>query len=57
MFVAISSVRHVLIFYSRCNFSADAAIHCFDLVYPRQEKRAWDAVVTRISRSLRPLDG
>jgi hypothetical protein len=56
-FFAISSVRQGLIFYSRCNFSADAAIHCFDLVYPQQEKRAWDAVVTRISRSLRPLDG
>lgn len=58
-FFAISSVRQGLIFYSRCNFSADAggAIHCFDLVYPQQEKRAWDPVVTRISRSLRPLDG
>jgi hypothetical protein len=56
-FFAISSVRQGLIFYSRCNFSADAAIHCFDLVYPQQEKRAWDAVVTRISRSLRPLNG
>jgi hypothetical protein len=58
-FFAISSVRRGLIFYSRCNFSADAggAIHCFDLVYPQEEKRAWDAVVTRISRSLRPLDG
>ena len=58
-FFAISSVRQGLIFYSRCNFSADAggAIHCFDLVYPQQEKRAWDALVTRISRSLRPLDG
>lgn len=58
-FFAISSERRGLIFYSRCNFSADAggAIHCFDLVYPQDEKRAWDPVVTRISRSLRPLDG
>ena len=58
-FFAISSERRGLIFYSRCNFSAEAggAIHCFDLVYPRDEKRAWDPVVTRISRSLRPLDG
>jgi hypothetical protein len=55
-FFAISSEREGLIFYSRCNFSADAggAIHCFDLVYPQREKRAWDPVVTRISRSLRP---
>jgi hypothetical protein len=44
--------------YSRCNFSRSArrAIHCFDLVYPRAEKRAWDPVVTRISLSLRPLE-
>ena len=58
-FFAISSTRHGLIFYSRCNFSTDAggAIHCFDLVYPQEEKRAWDAIVTRISRSLRPLEG
>ncbi len=57
-FFAISSERRGLIFYSR-NFSAEAggAIHCFDLVYPQDEKRAWDPVVTRISRSLRPLDG
>ena len=58
-FFAISSERRGLIFYSRCNFSAEAGgdIHCFDLVYPQDEKRAWDPVVTRISRSLRPLDG
>jgi hypothetical protein len=29
-------------------------IHCIDLQYPRREKRAWDAIVTRISLSLRP---
>jgi len=58
-FFAISSERRGLIFYSRCNFSTESggAIHCFDLVYPQEEKRAWDPVVTRISRSLRPLDG
>ena len=46
-----------MIFYSRCNFSADggAAIHCFDLVYPQQAKRAFDYVVTRSDRSLRPV--
>jgi len=44
--------------YSRCNFSSEAggAIHCFDLVYPQAESRSWDAIVTRISRSLRPLE-
>lgn len=58
-FFAISSSRQGLIFYSRCNFSSDAdgALHCFDLVYPEREKRAWDEIVTRISRSLRPLEG
>jgi hypothetical protein len=58
-FFTISSTRQGLIFYSRCNFSTDAggAIHCLDLVYPQAEKRAWDSVVTRISRSLRPLEG
>jgi hypothetical protein len=55
-FFAISSVRQGLVYYSRCNFSADAALHCFDLVYPQREQRAWDAIVTRISRSLRPLE-
>ena len=58
-FFAISSERDGIILYSRCNFSSRArrAIHCFDLTYPQEEKRAWDAVVTRISLSLRPLEG
>lgn len=55
-FFAISLERERLIYYSRCNFSSRAggAIHCFDLVYPQEEKRSWDPVVTRISLSLRP---
>ncbi len=58
-FFAISSTREGLVYYSRCNFSADAggALHCFNLVYPQREERAWDAIVTRISRSLRQLEG
>ena len=58
-FFAISSVREGVILYSRCNFSTGVrgAIHCFDLKYPQQEKRSWDAIVTRISLSLRPLEG
>jgi hypothetical protein len=57
-FFAISSERDGVILYSRCNFSGGprGVIHCFDLKYPQQEKRAWDAVVTRISLSLRPLE-
>jgi hypothetical protein len=53
-FFAISAVKDDTIYYSRCNFSL-SAIHCVDLVYPASEKRAWDAIVTRISLSLRPL--
>ena len=58
-FFAISLERDGLIYYSRCNFSRrrEGAIHCFDLVYPQDEKRAWDPVVTRISLSLRPKEG
>ena len=58
-FFAISAVTNDTIYYSRCNFSVGAVgtIHCFDIVYPQSEKRAWDGVVTRISRSLRPLQG
>jgi len=56
-FFAISTVVDGTIYYSRCNFSSNSggAIHCFDLTYPGTEKKAWDVVVTRISRSLRPL--
>ena len=56
-FFAISGASGGTIYYSRCNFSSNAggAVHCFDLKYPEREKRAWDDVVTRISRSLRPL--
>jgi hypothetical protein len=58
-FFAIATRKEGSIYYSRCNFSfdRDAAIHCIDLVYPEPEKRAWDSIVTRISRSLRPLEG
>ena len=57
-FFAISMERDGIIYYSRCNFSRSArgSLHCFDLVYPQAEKRAWDPVVTRISLSLRPLE-
>jgi hypothetical protein len=57
-FFAISSEREGVILYSRCNFSGRArgVIHCFDLKYPQAEKRAWDAVVTHMSLSLRPLE-
>jgi hypothetical protein len=58
-FFAISAVMGDSIYYSRCNFSHDAsrAIQCFDMKYPVQERQSWDGIVTRMSRSLRPLNG
>jgi hypothetical protein len=52
-FLVFSAAEGDLILYRRCNF-AGGAIHCFDVRYPRSEKRAWDARVTRMSYSLRP---
>ena len=56
-FFALSSRRDGMIVYLRCNFSSGPAnaMHCIDIRYPASEKRDWDAIVTRISRSLRPL--
>jgi hypothetical protein len=56
-FFAISTRRDGLIIYMRCNFSSfrGGSLHCVDIRYPENEKRAWDNIVTRISRSLRPL--
>jgi len=54
-FVAVSGVRRGQIYYSRCNFpyGASGPIHCIELVYSKDEKRAWDPVGTRVSLSLR----
>jgi hypothetical protein len=52
-FFVASGTRDGMIFYRRCNFSADKRVRCFQLDYPQSEKRAWDGVVTRISLSLR----
>jgi len=56
-FFAISTRRDGMIVYVRCNFSRSrgATLHCVELRYPEQEKAAWDGIVTRISRSVRPL--
>jgi hypothetical protein len=58
-FFAVSMEHDGMIYYSRCNFSFAHGnnVHCFDLVYPQGEKRAWDPVVTRMSLSLRPRGG
>lgn len=50
-FFVVSSIRRDKIWYDRCNFST-RFIHCVLINYPRSEKRAWDAIVTRISHSL-----
>lgn len=56
-FFALSTRRDGTIVYLRCNFSSGRAgnLHCVDIRYPVNEKRDWDGIVTRISRSLRPL--
>jgi hypothetical protein len=58
-FFAISTEGKGTVLYSRCNFASGdgGTIHCIDLVYPQEVARAWDGIVTRISRSLRPLQG
>ena len=58
-FFAISRERQGRVLYSRCNFASGdgGTIHCIDLVYPQEVAPAWDGIVTRISRSLRPLQG
>jgi len=52
-FLVFSAAEGNLILYRRCNFTG-GSIHCFDVRYPRGEKRAWDGPVTRMSFSLRP---
>jgi hypothetical protein len=53
-FFAVSESSGGFILYRRCNFTHDRIIHCVNLRYPASEKRAWDAIVTRVSLSLRP---
>ena len=51
-FFVVSSTRRDKIWYNRCNFSR-GFVHCVLINYPANQKQPWDAVVTRISRSLR----
>jgi len=55
-YFAISGVNEEQIYYSRCNFpfGVRGRLHCIYLVYPKDDEHRWDAIVTRISRSLRP---
>ena len=49
--LAVSGFRGDKIWYARCNFSM-SRVNCVALNYPAQEKRNWDAVVTRMSNTL-----
>ena len=54
-FFVVSGVRAGKVFYSRCNFRA--RLHCIYLSYPKEQVRAWDRIVTRVSHSLRGSGG
>ena len=51
-FFVVSSVRKDRIWYNRCN-RGNGTMNCVLINYPVAEKRQWDAVVTRISRTLK----
>jgi hypothetical protein len=50
-FFVVSSIRNDRIWYNRCNRSA-GYMNCVLINYPAAEKRQWDSVVTRMSRTL-----
>jgi len=53
-FFAVSGIVRGKTFYSRCNFEGRrGAMHCLYLAYPAAQTHAWDALVTRMSLSLR----
>lgn len=58
-YYVVSGQRGADIFYERCNFRKGdrATVDCFEITYPAREKTAWDAIVSRISKSLRPGKG
>ena len=51
-FFVVSSIRDDRIWYNRCN-RGRGSMNCVLINYPAAEKRQWDEVVTRISRTLR----
>ena len=55
-FFVVSGIQDGRVFYSRCNYprGSSGPMQCIYLLYPQAETHAWDAIVTRISRSLRP---
>jgi hypothetical protein len=51
-FFVVSSIRKDRIWYNRCN-RGNGTMNCVLINYPAADKRQWDAVVTRISQTLR----
>jgi hypothetical protein len=52
-FFAVSGIHASDVYYARCNASGDhAVLHCIYMTYPAARTHQWDAIVTRISRSL-----
>jgi len=51
-FFVVSSIRKDRIWYNRCN-RGNGTMNCVLINYPSAERRQWDDVVTRISRTLR----
>ena len=51
-FFVVSSIRNDRIWYNRCD-RGNGTMNCVKINYPAAEKRRWDDVVTRISRTLR----
>jgi hypothetical protein len=51
-FFVVSSILNDKIWYNRCN-RVGGDMHCVLINYPVSEKRQWDDVVTRISKSLK----
>lgn len=47
----VTGTNGAIIRYSRCK-RGGGLLHCFEISYPASEKSAWDAAVTRMSRSL-----
>lgn len=53
-FFVVSGVRQGIVFYRRCNRERNILhLACFDIAYPKAELRDWDAIVTRVSLSLK----
>ena len=56
-FLVLSGTRDGKIFYSKIAVSPDNKNICvLHIVYPRKDKRAFDAIVTRMSRSFKAAD-